>query len=279
MDEESGEQLFYNGDNPQKLRTGYANSDFDRRHVFAISYQYEFPKIKRIHGFLDQAVNGWVTNGVISAESGQPFSGSDFSGCVASLYFGGGNDFVTNPLVPIGGAGSTPGVKPVAQGTLGYQVGSATPYLNPGAFGIPILQPGENGVPPCDASGVCDIYETGFGPASRNIFVGPFQSRVDIGLSKNFRISERLKLRFDVQAFNIFNHPSFDTPNNNVEYNPFFADPPTYTHGPTDPFPGPKYKACVGADGYVCPPAGELGVIQHTIGSPRFLQMALHLTF
>jgi hypothetical protein len=36
---------------------------------------------------------------------------------------------------------------------------------------------------------------------------------------------------------------------------------------------------CAAPDAYVCPPSGKLGVIQHTIGSPRFLQMALHLTF
>jgi hypothetical protein len=279
MDEESGEQLFYNGDNPQKLRTGYANSDFDRRHVFAISYQYEFPNLKRLHGFLNQAVNGWSTSGVISAESGQPYSVIDFSGGVASLFFGGGNDFVTNPLVPIGGVGSTPGVKPVAQGTLG--VDPSKPVLNAAAFGIPLLSPGDPnfGVPPCDpVTGACDIYETAFGAASRNIFVGPFQSRVDLSLAKNFKLSERFKLRFRVQAFNVFNHPSFDTPNNNVEFNPFFADPADYV--------GTSHTPCftqttgIGLQGaYACPPNGQLGIIQHTIGSPRFLQMDLHLIF
>lgn len=184
-----------------------------------------------------------------------------------AFFFGGGNDFVTNPLVPIGGVGSTPGAKPVLQGTLG--VDPSKPVLNPAAFGIPLLQPGQNGVPPCDSSGVCDIYETGFAPASRNIFVSPFQSRVDVGLFKNFQITERFKLKYDFQAFNVFNHPSFDTPNNNVEFNPFFADPPTY----------PGFSNCAAGNAYVCPPFGQLGRIQHTIGSPRFLQMAFHLTF
>jgi hypothetical protein len=31
--------------------------------------------------------------------------------------------------------------------------------------------------------------------------------------------------------------------------------------------------------GYAFPPIGRLGVLSHTIGSPRFIQMALHLTF
>jgi hypothetical protein len=278
MDEESGEQLFYNGDNPQNLKTGYGNSDFDRRHVFIISYQYEFPKADSLHGWMAQLVNGWGTSGLISAESGQPYSVIDFSGGVASQYFGGGNDFITNPLVPIGGVGSTPGAKPVLQGTLG--VNPSNPVLNSAAFGIPLLQPGQDGVPPCDpVTGACDVYETGFGPASRNIFVSPFQSRVDMTIFKNFRFKERFALKFEVQAFNLFNHPSFDTPNNNVEFNPFFENPPQYSA----PFPNasinPTQTNCAAPDAYVCPPSGQLGVIQHTIGSPRFLQMAVHLTF
>ena len=280
MDEESGEQLFYNGDNPQNLRTGYANSDFDRRHVFIVSYQYELPKLSRLQGWAAQLINGWGTSGLVAAESGQPFSVIDFSGGIASLYFGGGNDFITNPLVPVGGVGSTPGAKPVLQGTLG--VNPSKPVLNPAAFGIPLLQPGDAtfGVPPCDpappiGTGACDIYETGFGAASRNIFVGPFQARVDMALFKNFQIKERFKLRFDVQAFNIFNHPSFDTPNNNVEFNPFFADPADYGAGSCF-----TKTTGIGLQGaYQCPPSGQLGLIQHTIGSPRFLQMALHFTF
>ena len=274
MDEESGEQLFYNGDNPENLRTGYGNSDFDRRHVFMIQYTYEFPKLAMFHGWADKIVNGWGTSGLISAESGQPYSVIDFSGGVASQFYGGGNDFITNPLVPIGGVGSTPGANPVLQGTLGVNPGS--PVLNSAAFGIPLLQPGQNGVPPCDpVTKVCDVYETNFGPASRNIFVSPFQSRVDMGVFKNFKINERFNLKFDVQAFNIFNHPSFDTPNNNVEFNPFFENPPQYSA----PFPVDGQTNCAPPDAYVCAPSGKLGVIQHTIGSPRFLQMALHLTF
>jgi Carboxypeptidase regulatory-like domain len=279
MDEESGEQLFYNGDNPQNLRSGYGNSDFDRRHVFIVSYVYEIPKFNSLTGWKDKVLNGWGTSGLVAAESGQPFSVIDFSGGVGSLFFGGGNDFVTNPLVPIGGVGSTSGAKPVLQGTLG--IDPSKPVLNPAAFGIPLLQPGDatNGVPPCDpVTGACDIYETNFGAASRNIFVGPFQSRVDMAIFKNIRISERFRLKFDVQAFNIFNHPSFDTPNNNVEFNPFFANPADYA--------GTGMTSCASRTtglglqaAYVCPPSGNLGMIQHTIGSPRFLQMALHLTF
>ncbi len=276
LDEESGAQLFYNGNDPLNPRTGYGNSDFDRPHVFTVSFQYELPKAANLHGFAAQAVNGWGLGGLVVAESGQPYSVVDFSGGAASLFYGGGQDQITNPIVPVGGVGST-STNPRLQGTLGVNAGSRV--LNINAFGVPLLAPGQNGVPPCDpTTGACDIYETGFGATGRNIFRGPFQSRVDMTIFKTFKLTERFSLRYDMQAFNVFNHPSFDTPNNDVRFNPFFGNPPDYV--------GTSHNPCftqttgVGLQGaYSCPPTGQLGIIQHTLGSPRFLQMALHLTF
>jgi hypothetical protein len=66
---------------------------------------------------------------------------------------------------------------------------------------------------------------------------------------------EKYHLRFNASAFNLFNHPDFDAPNNDVTFSPGFEGPPTV------------------------PPNGILGYIQHTIGSPRFMQLALHLQF
>jgi Carboxypeptidase regulatory-like domain/TonB dependent receptor len=276
LDEESGAQLFYNGNDPLNPRSGYGNSDFDRPHVVTVSFQYELPKANDLRGFAAQAINGWGLGGLVVAESGQPYSVIDFSGGAASLFYGGGQDQITNPIIPIGGVGAT-AKNPRLQGTLGVNPG--TPVLDKNAFGVPLLQPGQSGVPPCDpTTGACDIYETGFGATGRNIFRGPFQSRVDMTVFKNFKLSERFSLRFDMQAFNLFNHPSFDTPNNNVRFNPFFGNPPDYV--------GTSHTPCftqttgVGLQGaYSCPPTQQLGIIQHTLGSPRFLQMALHLTF
>ena len=87
------------------------------------------------------------------------------------------------------------------------------------------------------------------------MFRGPFQVRFDMSAGKEFQIHERYHLRFNAAAFNIFNHPDFDTPNNDVEFFPNYEGPPTI------------------------PPKGSLGIIQHTIGSSRFLQLALHLSF
>jgi hypothetical protein len=264
LDEQSGLGLFFTGNDPNNPHSSYASSDFDRTHVLTVSYHYDIPKASRVKGFLGQVVNGWAINGVTVLQSGQPYSVFDYSGGAASIYWGGGQDLATNPIVPVGGYGSTQ-TNAVLQGTTG--VNGNKPVLNANAFGIPTpFTPGTNGVPPCDpVSGVCDPYENGYAAGGRNIFRAPFQNRFDFGVAKNITINERFSLKYDFLAFNIFNHPSFDIPSNNVEFNPYFSNPP--------------YDPVTGNNTYTFPPFGNLGVLQHTLGSPRFIQMALHLTF
>jgi len=248
LDDQSGLGLFFTGNNPQTPRTSYGNSDFDQTHVFTINYTYAIPNITN-NKSLGYLVNGWIIGGQTVAQSGQPYSIYDFSGSVASLYLG-TSDYIGNPIVPL-----KPGVtvaQAQLQGTLGVNAGQ--PVLNANDFAPQFVAPGTNGVPPCDASG-CDLYESLYGPSGRNIFRGPFQVRFDTSLGKTFTIREHYQLRFNADAFNIFNHPDFDAPNNNVVFFPNFTGPPSF------------------------PPTGSLGVIQHTIGSPRFLQLSLHLLF
>jgi hypothetical protein len=79
-----------------------------------------------------------------------------------------------------------------------------------------------------------------------------------MSLAKEFPFKEHFNLRFEFDAFNIFNHPDFDAPNNDVTFFPGYSAP--YPPAPVVP-------------------TGSLGDIQHTIGSPRFLQLVLHLAF
>jgi carboxypeptidase family protein/TonB-dependent receptor-like protein len=248
LDEQSGLGLFFTGNNPLNPRSNYASSDFDQTHVFLINYNYTIPKLVQ-NETLGAVVNGWVIGGQTVAQSGQPFSVYDYSGSVASLFFGTSN-YIGNPIVPL-----LPGVTPAQaklQGTTG--VNAARPVLNSADFGPQFVAPGTNGVPPCDATG-CDYYQSLYGDSGRNIFRAPFQVCFDTSLAKQFPIKERFQLRFELDAFDIFNHPDFDAPNNDVDFFPNYEGPPTI------------------------PPHGSLGVIQHTIGSPRFLQLGLHLTF
>ncbi len=264
LDEQSGLGLFFTGNDPNNPHSSYASSDFDRTHVLTVNYHYDLPKAAAVKGWMGQVVNGWALNGVTVLQSGQPYSVFDYSGGAASIYWGGGQDLATNPIVPVGGYGATQ-TNAVLQGTTG--VNGNKPVLNANAFGIPApFTPGTNGVPPCDpVSSVCDPYENGYASGGRNIFRAPFQNRFDFGLSKEITIKERVGLKYDLIAFNVFNHPSFDIPSNNVEFNPYYSNPP--------------YDPVTGNNTYTFPPYGNLGLLQHSIGSPRFIQMALHLTF
>lgn len=259
LDMQSGLGLFFTGNDPRNLKSAYGNSDFDRTHVLTISYLYELPKFIKSEGFKNKAVNGWSVGGITVLESGQPYSVSDFSGAAAGIYFN-NFDSITNPIVSFAPGQNAHSAQQVPAGQGPLQL------LNPAAFTYPFLPPGTSGVPPCfnpggGAAPICDNVETGFGNVGRNIFRGSFQKRFDFSVNKDTKLTERFALKFTAQIFNIFNHPSFDTPNNNVFFNQNFNQnqPPILVPG--------------------APPGGSLGQIQHTIGSPRFIQMALHLTF
>jgi hypothetical protein len=260
LDEGSGLGLFFNGNDPLNLHTAYGSSDFDRTHVLNISYLYQFPKVGRGTSLPGKLVNGWGFTGITTLESGQPYSVYDFSGAVASIYYS-TNDFITNPLVPLAPGKTSQSAQ--LQGTTGVNPGK--PVLDASAFTVPLLQPGQKGVPPCDPNGTCDTFETDYSNSGRNLFRGPFQSRFDFAIQKDTKLSERFRLLYRADFLNLFNHPSFDTPNNNVSFKPFFANPPLNINNFTP--------------GYTIPPSGHLGVIQHTLGSPRFIQMSLHLIF
>ncbi len=248
LDEQSGLGLFMTGNNPFQLPSNYASSDFDQTHVFLINYSYQIPKLTS-DPKAGKFLNGWVIGGQTVAQSGQPYSVYDYSGAIANMYYGTSVE-ILNPIVPL--ATGVSAKQAQLQGTTGVNAGS--PVLNSSDFAPQFVQPGTNGAPPCDASG-CDNYESLFGNSGRNMFRAPFQTRFDMTLGKEFLIHERFKLRFNAYAFNIFNHPDFDAPNNDVQFFPGYEPPPSY------------------------PPKGSLGYIQHTLGSSRFLQLALHLNF
>ena len=250
LDDQSGEGIFFTGNNPLNTASNYASSDFDQTHVFIVNYSYTIPHKLGGNKIMNALLGDWTINGQTVAQSGMPYSVYDYSGSVASLYYG-GDVYIANPILPLK-PGVTPRQAELQPGTLGLNPN--TPVLNAADFYPQFVQPGTNGVPACDASG-CDSYESLFSGTGRNIFRGPFQTRFDMGVGREFLIHEKYRLRFNAMAFNIFNHPSFDAPNNDATY---FAD-----------FSGPPLAV----------PEGSLGYIQHTIGSPRFLQLVLHLSF
>ncbi len=74
-------------------------------------------------------------------------------------------------------------------------------WLNPAAFAAP-------------ANGT-------YGNAGRNVFRGPGLWQADLGLSKKFRVTERLNLDFRAEAFNLFNRAQYGNPVNNISNSTF----------------------------------------------------------
>jgi hypothetical protein len=278
LDEGSGlgAGLFFNGNDPLNPRSSYASSDFDRTHVFTISYVYNLPTIKDASRLVGLVANGWGVTGVTVLQSGEPFSVVDFSGTAGSLFYS-ADDFVTNPILPLA-SGITPKMAESKAGGGGVKVNPLTnpatgarangAYVNPDDFSEPTIAPGTSGVPPCEDDvktgglNVCDMFETGFGSTGRNVFRAPFQTRFDFSVFKTFKINDRFNLKFEADAFNLFNHPNLDTPDTDFELNECFNPVPCYDLQPT---------ASGNPDGF--------GVISGTVGSPRFMQFQLHLTF
>jgi hypothetical protein len=277
LDEGSGlgSGIFFDGNDPNDPRTAYGPSDFDRTHVLTISYAYQFPTRQTTSQLVDRVVNGWGIQGVTVAESGEPFSIIDYSGTAASIFFA-ADDNITNPILPL-----APGISPkqATQGGTdncfnsgGYVPGTVrVPYINPNDFSIPFIPPGQDGVPPPNSpttagTTATDNLETNYGPDGRDIFRAPFQTRFDFSVFKTFKFGERFHLKLQADAFNLFNHASFDAPFNSFALN-----------GCVSPFP------CFPNTSQILTPSNpntsNYGVIQQTVGSNRFLQLAMHLTF
>jgi hypothetical protein len=53
-----------------------------------------------------------------------------------------------------------------------------------------------------------------FGNAGRNILDGPGYRNINASLLKNTRLSERMNLQLRLEAFNLFNTPNFNLPDN-----------------------------------------------------------------
>jgi hypothetical protein len=262
-DEQSAMGLFYNGNNPTNLHSGYGNSDFDRTHVVNFTYVYRFPKFFSESSFAGKLADGWSVSGVTVLQSGQPYSVVDYSGAVGSIFYG-VNDGITNPIVPLA-SGCTP------QNALTGSNGVDSPLLKADCFTLPIISAGGLG----GAIPSNDPYETNFiSNGQRNIFRQPWQRRGDISIGKTTKINERVSARYTFDIFNVTNTPSFDITidnvNQNIEFNGFpYAGQPGKTTPCDDTFTAL----------YVCPTLSGLGITNKTIGSPRQIQMSLSLQF
>jgi hypothetical protein len=170
--------------NSYNLEASRASSNFDQRHLLNISYVYDLPFFTKT-GILHSILGGWQTSGLITFQTGTPFS---ITNGAYGDNAGVGNGVGTGSYVDIIGSPFT--------GIPQTQVpGSPGPYLfNPGAFAEP--------------TGLT------FGTAGRNILNNPSRTNWDMGLFKHFAITESKGFEFRAEAFNVFNHTQWSGVNN-----------------------------------------------------------------
>jgi hypothetical protein len=170
--------------NSYDLRSERGRSNFDLPQRFSIGFSYGVPlgkghSVWADKGWLTQFMSGWQTQGIVSLQSGRPFT-------VALLPE---IDNSNTGRSSLGfGANDRPNI--VGDSSIGRQ--SPNRWFNTTAFAFP-------------------PYGS-FGDSGRNILTGPGYQNVNLSLLKSIQFNESKSLQFRFEFFNFLNHPNFDLP-------------------------------------------------------------------
>ena len=235
---------------PGDLARNYGPCDYDIRNNLNAQYVYLFPSKVQNH-LLGYALNGWQVSGTVFWHSGIPFSvlSTPYSANGNGIVNGSGPEFASVvPGVPLYENKPIPGIT---------QPGTVQ-WLNPNAF-VSTVDPSTGACFGGDTPKNCQ-----FGNLGRNALRGPNFAWSDFYLTKWFPLAERTKMRFDVQFFNLFNHPNFGLPSMVLAG-----------------IPGkPSTQTGFGALTYTTsPPTGLLGVGLGGDSTPRMIAFQLRLEF
>ncbi len=200
-----------NVNNPWNLNTDYGPQFFDRKFTFNLMGSYKLPfgkgqKFTTDHRAINEVIGGWVISPLFSYGSGLPLS--VYTGSFQEW----GNGYVGNGCnaVPLTSMGY--GNAPVFNATTSQTVG-------------------ENGLPSNGGSGVymfsnpAAVYAN-FRPnlvgidgscGGAGILRGQQRWNLDLGLTKNTQITERIGFQLYAQAFNVFNHMEWSDPSMNLQ--------------------------------------------------------------
>jgi hypothetical protein len=189
----------------QDIKLERGPSTFDITHNFRLTGIYKLPAYNAEKGVLGTALSGWEVTGVLTLESGYPFTPSlqtNFSKSGSS----GGSNVVDRPNLAPGFSyynidhGVTPAACTVATGSTtkvipaGTALGTQQLYFDPCGFQLPIAG--------------------SLGDVGRDSLYGPGLSNVDFSLIKDtpLKFREGAALEFRAEFFDIFNHPNFAAP-------------------------------------------------------------------
>jgi hypothetical protein len=163
------------------LRNDRGLSDFDARHRFTFSGIYDLPFHK------NRLVAGWELAGILQLQTGNPINID-----TSNTTFNGNPNRTLRPNI----VGPVPtGVSPAADGNVQWFPSAAcTGTVTSGCLFL-VPNPAT------------------FGNLGRNVIIGPGFQNLDLSLIKTTNITERVKVQFRADTFNLFNHPNFGQPN------------------------------------------------------------------
>lgn len=173
--------VFSGWSNPLDPSFDHGDGDWDVRHNFTASVLYNLPDLKDSNTLVRTVLGGWQTSTIAQVRSGLPVNIQLVSG-----FFG----------IPI---------RPdTVQGVPQYVSDVHWPdsSFNSAAFS---LEPNYDGQ-----------FGEIIGTTGRNTLRGPAFFQWDWSFMKNFRVTERMKLQFRADLFNILNHPNFAGPDGGI---------------------------------------------------------------
>ena len=194
-------QFVYNDQRNVAAQRGV--SDFDRTHRLVVSGTWFVPGPKRAtNSTLRKLGDGWSISSIVTLQSGLPFSILDGA---AGTLFGPATLYTTGNLAP----GAT--LRDASRdGSVSSRVNE---FFNTTTFTpAPFVPDGGlvDGQYPVSGGGSI------FGSLGRNILRGPDQQDFDIAVIRTTRLTERVKLIFRWEIFNLLNRPNFANPSNDV---------------------------------------------------------------
>jgi hypothetical protein len=244
-DASDGEDYVPNASQPNDstapIGSNRGNSNFDVRNRLTWNFIYQFPNHK---GSWQRVTDGWGLNGIVTAQSGQPFQ----------LNYNFQDDF----------DGSGEGfARPQVVGPI-HNSSDPAQFLDLTSFAIPCTYPAAGGTGFADS---CIPGTRHFGNEGRNSLIGPHFRQFDFSIFKDTAITERIKLELRFEAYNLFNHPNFANP-----YLPsFIADAAANGIGSNGRSLGALRLTATGDVGIGYPFLGS--------GGPRGLQIAAKISF
>lgn len=165
--------------NPNNLKLEKGRALFDVTQRFVVSWVWDIPVLKNQGGLMGKLLGGWTLNGIFAAQTGFPFSVFDNRSPSCR-----GNDYALDRTDLTGDPNAGPR--------------TISKWFNTDAF-VPLRH--------CSPA---------HGNAGRNIVEGPGFQNWDLGLIKKISIKEEVSLEFRSEFYNLFNHPNFDVPVNNI---------------------------------------------------------------